>query len=63
MEGGTIDFDRCLATEDTLAWVKPLGRYLGPLGLMPTAKNRTLVPVEQLQERIRALRQNMVEFR
>ncbi|KAL4886290.1 putative mitochondrial large ribosomal subunit protein L1 [Aspergillus karnatakaensis] len=42
---GKIDFDRCLAHPDSVAALNKagLGRFLGPRGLMPSAKTGTVV--------------------
>ena len=61
VQGGKIDFDRCIATPDTMRLVGRLGRILGPRGLMPNPKLGTVAA--DVAGAIKAAKGGQVEFR
>src|SRR3954468_7844349 len=61
IQGGTIDFDRVIATPDMMGIVGRLGKAPGPKGLMPSPKLGPLTP--NVTEAVKAAKGGQVEFR
>jgi len=61
VQGGTIEFDRCIATPDLMPLVGRLGKVLGPRGLMPNPKVGTVTM--DVTAAVKASKGGAVEFR
>lgn len=61
IQGGTIDFDRCIATPDMMAVVGKLGKILGTKGLMPNPKLGTVTP--DVEKAVKEAKAGAIEFR
>jgi len=58
---GFADFDILISTPDAMRLVRPLGRQLGPRGLMPNPKTGTVT--EQIGNAVREAKAGRAEFR
>ena len=61
IQGGVIDFDRCIATPDMMAIVGRLGKVLGPRNLMPNPKVGTVTM--DIKEAVQAAKGGEVQFK
>jgi large subunit ribosomal protein L1 len=61
VQGGTIDFDRCIATPDMMGLVGRLGKILGPKGMMPNPKLGTVTM--NVGEAVKAAKGGQIEYR
>jgi large subunit ribosomal protein L1 len=61
VQGGAIDFDRCIATPDMMGLVGRLGKVLGPRGLMPNPRVGTVTM--DVAAAVKAAKGGAVEFR
>jgi large subunit ribosomal protein L1 len=61
VQGGTIDFDRCIATPDLMPLVGRLGKVLGPRGMMPNPKVGTVTM--DVTGAVKGAKGGSVEFR
>jgi len=61
VNGGAIDFERCIATPDMMPLVGRLGKVLGPRGMMPNPKVGTVTM--DIANAVKGAKGGSVEFR
>ncbi|MDA7423169.1 50S ribosomal protein L1 [Thalassococcus lentus] len=61
VQGGTIEFDRCIATPDMMPIVGRLGKVLGPRNLMPNPKVGTVTM--DVAQAVKDAKGGQVQFR
>ena len=61
IQGGKIDFDRCIATPDMMPIVGRLGKVLGPRNLMPNPKVGTVTM--DVAEAVKSAKGGQVQFK
>ncbi len=61
IQGGKMDFDRCIATPDMMPIVGRLGKVLGPKGLMPNPKLGTVT--NDVAKAVESAKAGSIEFR
>jgi len=61
VQGGEINFDRCIATPDLMPLVGRLGKVLGPRGMMPNPKVGTVTM--DIKGAVQGAKGGSVEFR
>ncbi|HNS33310.1 MAG TPA: 50S ribosomal protein L1 [bacterium] len=61
IKGGFLDFDAVIATPDMMKLVSPLGKILGPRGLMPNPKTGTVT--NNLENIISEIKKGRIDFK
>jgi large subunit ribosomal protein L1 len=63
IEGGWVEFETAIATQDMMGKVGKLGKVLGRKGLMPNPKSGTVVPASDIGRAVGDARKGRVEFK
>ena len=63
IQEGKIEFEKCICTLEMLPLLKPLGKILGPKGLMPSTKVGTATTSDKLQNIIKDIKTGSREFK
>jgi len=61
VKGGFLDFDNVVATPDMMKTVSPLGKILGPRGLMPNPKSGTVT--KDIEGIVAELKKGRIDFK
>lgn len=61
IKDGWLEFDVCIAAPDMMGLVGPLGKVLGPRGLMPSPRAGTVTP--EVAKTVKEYKAGKVEFR
>lgn len=61
IQGGWVDFDKCIATPDMMRFVGRVGKILGPRGLMPNPKVGTVTM--NVANAVKEAKSGRLEFR
>jgi large subunit ribosomal protein L1 len=61
IKGGFLDFDSVVATPDMMKTVSPLGKVLGPRGLMPNPKSGTVT--KDVEGIVSELKKGRIDFK
>ncbi len=61
IQGGDLNFDRCIATPDMMGVVGKLAKILGPRGLMPNPRLGTVTP--DVEKAVKDAKGGAIEFR
>ncbi len=63
VEGGWVEFDVAMATQDMMGKIGKLGRVLGRRGLMPNPRSNTVVQPQDLGRAIGEAKRGRLEYR
>lgn len=60
---GFVNFDVALAAQYAMPYVGPIGRILGPKGLMPSPKSGTVISEGDFEEAVKEFKAGRIEYR